>query len=148
MSERKKQKNIHFVGVSHASKSIDMAQGIVAQINELDSNALVATHPVSGRRVVLLCPVLLLQADNPAASEMASHSGHMALHGCRRCNVLTKPLTWEEFQTYMKALLFMIGWPITVQAWNSWTSSRIHPYFQTKTIKNERSWKNTARHWC
>lgn len=82
-----KLKNIHFITCSNAVTPMEMAQPIVADLQVLAREGIVAYDAHYKQEVLVYAPLLCLLADNPRASELLNHMGSAARHYCRICEV-------------------------------------------------------------
>ncbi|KZT50728.1 hypothetical protein CALCODRAFT_535658 [Calocera cornea HHB12733] len=78
--------NIHFVGTSTHTSSLELMEGLVRMIEEMNSVGREAFDVVSKAPVLLLTWIAILAGDNPMQGEMCCSKGMQANKFCRRCH--------------------------------------------------------------
>ena len=86
LEEGRKFKNIHFICCSNKLSCLDMAEGIVLDLLELE-RGIVCFDVSLGKNIYVLSPIICALCDNARASELVNHLGSCALKYCRICMV-------------------------------------------------------------
>ncbi|KAF7965797.1 hypothetical protein HWV62_41769 [Athelia sp. TMB] len=84
-TEAQKEYNIHFLSTSNIAPPLEMMEGIVEQLEELQQDGIWAWDCVESQPVLLIPMVLALLGDNPMQSEFACHIGLRGKFFCRAC---------------------------------------------------------------
>ncbi len=79
--------NIHFLSCSNKCNVLDMAEPLVNDLMELESNGIIASDGFLDCDMLLVAPVMAVLADNPRHSEIMSHLGPLSKKYCRMCMV-------------------------------------------------------------
>ncbi|KAL1677158.1 hypothetical protein EV122DRAFT_214798 [Schizophyllum commune] len=77
--------NVHFMTTSNIVSPLEMAEGVVAQIEEAQKHGIWAYDAKEHDYVLLIPSIFALLGDNPMQSELCCHSGMAANHFCRIC---------------------------------------------------------------
>lgn len=86
--ETQKHYNVHLLTISKDASGIEMAAGVVDQLNEALLEGFVAWDSSQSREVYVIGGVLSILGDNPAQQDMCSMcSMGSSLHPCRICKV-------------------------------------------------------------
>ncbi|KAI9103395.1 hypothetical protein DFS34DRAFT_671836 [Phlyctochytrium arcticum] len=79
--------HIHFVCTSNEANGIEMADRLVEQIAGPSSEGFVAFDGKAQESVYVVCPLLVVTADNPMHSHLGAHIGMTGNSPCRFCKV-------------------------------------------------------------
>jgi len=85
--ENAKIENIHFYSCSDTATAVDMAESLVPELLTLAENGMEAYDALVEQKVIVVCPLMCILADNPRASELLNHLGGSARRYCRMCMV-------------------------------------------------------------
>lgn len=85
--ENAKLHNIHFITCSNKVSVLDMAAPIVRDLIRLEEGSLEIFDSYLGKKVYVVAPVMIIQSDNPRASELLNHQGGSTNLYRRMCNV-------------------------------------------------------------
>ncbi|KZT60627.1 hypothetical protein CALCODRAFT_531479 [Calocera cornea HHB12733] len=120
-----RESNIHFVGTSTFASPVEMMEGLVRMIEEVNQSGYEAFDAGSHAPVLFNVWLAILAGDNPLQAELCSHKGMQANKFCRRCHVggtgaykrtaegyaslfeLGRPRTSEETENHVRSMLEM-----------------------------------------
>ncbi|KZT55702.1 hypothetical protein CALCODRAFT_436819 [Calocera cornea HHB12733] len=124
-----RESNIHFVGTSTFASPVEMMEGLVRMIEEINDAGYEAFDAVSQTPVLINVWLAILAGDNPMQAELCSHKGMQANRFSRRCHVggtgaykrssegysslfeLGRPRTSEETESHVRTLLDIASRP-------------------------------------
>ena len=86
---KNKLENIHFLCCSNKVDALTLAKPIVENLLKLE-NGVCMFDALSGKKVLVLAPVIFIMADNPMCSDLCNHQGSTANKFCRVCMVKKK----------------------------------------------------------
>ncbi|KIY53297.1 hypothetical protein FISHEDRAFT_33763, partial [Fistulina hepatica ATCC 64428] len=88
--QAQKEFNIHFLSTSNTAPPLEMLDGIVDQLNDLQKDGVWAWDCVDNSPVLIFPVVMALLGDNPMQSEFSAHIGLRGRMFCRMCYVSGK----------------------------------------------------------
>ncbi|KAI5829031.1 hypothetical protein K523DRAFT_373222 [Schizophyllum commune Tattone D] len=80
-----KESSIHFLSTSNIAPPLEMLDGIVDQLEDIQENGIWAWDCVRKELVLVIVSILAMLGDNPMQSEFACHVGFMGRLFCRVC---------------------------------------------------------------
>ncbi|XP_078341811.1 uncharacterized protein LOC111114859 isoform X2 [Crassostrea virginica] len=90
MSQRHKDKNIHFIGASEKVDIMKLTELAVADIKECQKETFISYDAHNKQECVIKCPVDVIVADNNVVSLCCNHLGASAVKYCPRCHATSE----------------------------------------------------------
>ncbi|KZT58018.1 hypothetical protein CALCODRAFT_523786 [Calocera cornea HHB12733] len=103
--------NIHFVGTSMFAGPVELMEGLVKMLEELNTEGYEAYNAATGKPILFTAWIAILAGDNPLQAELCSQRGMQANKFCRRCRVGGSSALKRTAEGYAK--LFEAGCPRT-----------------------------------